>query len=94
MELKSGGVKSIGSILFWACEDKSQVIFPCKFEKSMKVWPVGSHIFMNSAPIFPGDKILMAIRYKCRLSQGTRVYCYGGGYEGDHNFCNRCHLFI
>ena len=23
----------MGSILFWACEDKSQVIFPCGFEK-------------------------------------------------------------
>ena len=74
MEFKSGGVKSIGSILFWACGDKSQVIFPYKLEKSMKEWPVGSHIFMNTATIFTSDKILTDIRYKCRLSEGTMVY--------------------
>ena len=31
----------------------------------MKECPGGFHIVMNSAPIVPGDKPIMAIGYKC-----------------------------
>ena len=31
----------------------------------MKEWPVGSHLVMESAPIFPDDKPLISIGYKC-----------------------------
>ena len=34
------------------------------FEKLTKEWPGGVHIFMNISPRVPGDRPLMAIRYK------------------------------
>ena len=33
-------------------------------EKLMKDWPVGSYIVLKSTPIFPGERPLLAIRYK------------------------------
>ena len=33
-------------------------------ERLTKEWQVGSHIVMNSYPMFPGDKPLMSIGYK------------------------------
>ena len=44
----------------------SQYILPSSFGTFMKECPVGSHLVMNSDPIFNGDIPLMSIGHKYR----------------------------